>query len=63
MIITGIAGLAFWVHASLGLAQPPEGQNRPGGPGNPLLQLFDTDHDGTLSAAEIDAAAAKLKAA
>jgi predicted O-methyltransferase YrrM len=63
MIITGIAGLALWVHASLGLAQPPGAQNRPAaGPSpNPLLQIFDTDHDGTLSAAEIDAAAAKLK--
>ena len=28
---------------------------------NPLLQAFDTDRDGTLSAAEIDAAAAKLR--
>ncbi len=32
-----------------------------GGPPNPLLQAFDTDHDGTLSAAEIDAAAARLR--
>jgi caffeoyl-CoA O-methyltransferase len=32
----------------------------PGGP-NSLLQAFDTDRDGTLSAAEIDAAAAKLR--
>ena len=31
------------------------------GPQNPLLQAFDTDRDGTLSAAEIDAAAAKLR--
>ncbi len=42
------------------LAQPP-GQPGRGGPPNPLLQIFDTDHDGTLSAAEIDAAAAKLR--
>jgi caffeoyl-CoA O-methyltransferase len=42
------------------LAQQP-GQPGPGGPQNPLLQAFDTDHDGTLSAAEIDAAAAKLR--
>jgi predicted O-methyltransferase YrrM len=41
------------------LSQPP-GQPGRGGPPNPLLQAFDTDHDGTLSAAEIDAAAAKL---
>ena len=41
-------------------AQPP-GQPGQGGPPNPLLQAFDTDHDGTLSAAEIDAAAAKLR--
>ncbi len=29
---------------------------------NPLLQVFDADHDGTLSAAEIDAAAKALRA-
>ena len=45
------------------LAQPPgqPGQPGRGGPPNPLLQAFDTDRDGTLSAAEIDAAAAKLR--
>jgi caffeoyl-CoA O-methyltransferase len=32
-----------------------------GGPPNPLLQAFDTDRDGSLSAAEIDAAAARLR--
>jgi caffeoyl-CoA O-methyltransferase len=32
-----------------------------GGPQNPLLQAFDTDRDGTLSATEIDAAAATLR--
>ena len=37
------------------------GQPGRGGPPNPLLQAFDTDHDGTLSASEIDAAAAKLR--
>ncbi len=42
------------------LAQPP-GQPRRGGPPNPLLQMFDADRDGTLSAAEIDAAAVKLR--
>jgi caffeoyl-CoA O-methyltransferase len=46
--------------ARAGLAQQP-GQPGRGGPPNPLLQAFDTDHDGTLSAAEIDAAAAKLR--
>ena len=56
------------VLAQLGTAQPPGGQGNRGargpgrgGPPNPLLQMFDTDHDGTLSAAEIDAAAAKLR--
>jgi predicted O-methyltransferase YrrM len=48
------------VLARHGSAQQP-GQPGPGGPPNPLLQAFDTDHDGTLSAAEIDAAAAKLR--
>ncbi len=62
LIITGIVGLALWVQSSVGLAQPPGGPDRPGGgPGNPLLQVFDTDHDGVLSPAEIDAAAAKLR--
>jgi predicted O-methyltransferase YrrM len=61
MIIVGSAGLAFWVQAGIGLAQPLAEQNRPAGPGNPLLQLFDTDRDGILSAVEIDAAAAKLR--
>jgi predicted O-methyltransferase YrrM len=42
------------------LAQQP-GQPVRGGPPNPLLQAFDTDRDGTLSAAEIDAAAARLR--
>jgi predicted O-methyltransferase YrrM len=42
------------------LAQQP-GQPGRGGPPNPLLQAFDSDRDGTLSAAEIDAAAAKLR--
>ena len=60
MIITWTAGLALWVHAGLGLAAAG-GKNRPAGPTNPLLQFFDTDHDGTLSAVEIDAAATKLK--
>jgi predicted O-methyltransferase YrrM len=41
-------------------AQQP-GQPGRGGPPNWLLQTFDTDHDGTLSAVEIDAAAAKLR--
>jgi caffeoyl-CoA O-methyltransferase len=41
-------------------SQQPGQQGR-GGPPNTLLQAFDTDRDGTLSAAEIDAAAAKLR--
>src|SRR5262249_51888125 len=49
-------------------AQPPGagrgGQPQPGrgGPPDPLLQAFDTDRDGTLSAAEIDDASARLRA-
>jgi caffeoyl-CoA O-methyltransferase len=42
------------------LAQQP-GQPGRGGPPNALFQAFDSDRDGTLSAAEIDAAAAKLR--
>lgn len=41
-------------------AQQAGGPGR-GEPPNPLLQAFDTDHDGTLSAAEIDDAAARLR--
>jgi caffeoyl-CoA O-methyltransferase len=48
------------VLALRGSAQQP-GQPGRGGPANWVLQVFDTDHDGTLSAAEIDAAAAKLR--
>ncbi len=51
---------AATVLAHYGSAQQP-GQPGQGGPQNPLLQAFDTDRDGTLSAAEIDAAAAKLR--
>jgi predicted O-methyltransferase YrrM len=51
-------GVAILARAAL--AQAPSQPGR-GGPPNPLLQAFDTDHDGTLSAAEIDAAAAKLR--
>jgi predicted O-methyltransferase YrrM len=40
--------------------QPP-GQPGRGGPPNPLLELFDSDRDGTLSSAEIEAASAKLR--
>src|SRR5882724_11179462 len=49
-----------------GSAQRPNpggqpGQTKQGGPQNPLIQAFDTDRDGVLSAAEIDAAPAKLR--
>ncbi len=50
---------------TIGLSQPgqaqPPGQPGRGGPPNPLLQLFDTNRDGTLSAAEIDAAGTQLR--
>jgi caffeoyl-CoA O-methyltransferase len=48
------------VLALRGSAQQP-GQPGRGGQPNLLLQAFDTDRDGTLSAAEIDVAAAKLR--
>jgi predicted O-methyltransferase YrrM len=54
-LMIGTAILAQYV-----VAQPPGGPGR-GGPPNPFLQMFDTDRDGSLSAAEIDAAAAKLR--
>jgi predicted O-methyltransferase YrrM len=52
--------MAAAILARVVLAQQP-GQPGRGGPANPLLQAFDTDRDGTLSAAEIDAATAKLR--
>ena len=58
LAIVLMIGVAILARAAL--SQPP-GQPGRGGPPNPLLQAFDTDHDGTLSAAEIDAAAAKLR--
>src|SRR5262249_38261200 len=39
------------VLAQYGSAQAPGQPGRGGPPNNPLLQAFDTDHDGTLSAA------------
>ena len=42
------------------LAQQPVQPGR-ASPPNPLLEAFDTDRDGALSAAEIDAAAARLR--
>jgi predicted O-methyltransferase YrrM len=49
--------------ARSGWTQPPGNEQRPRqpGPANPLLQLFDADRDGTLSAAEVEAAAARLR--
>ena len=55
MAIVTLIGASVLAHYAL--AQQP-GR---GGGGNPLLQAFDTDRDGSLSAAEIDAAAAKLR--
>ncbi|QEH34742.1 Putative O-methyltransferase/MSMEI_4947 [Aquisphaera giovannonii] len=58
---------AFAIAAMIGAAilaptaQEQAGQPGRGGPGNPLLQAFDSDRDGVLSPAEIDAAAAKLR--
>ena len=54
-LMIGVAILARAVPAQ----QP--GQAGRGGPPNALLQAFDSDRDGTLSAAEIDAAGARLR--
>jgi predicted O-methyltransferase YrrM len=56
MVGTAVLAGSAWTQQP-GNQQPP----RPPGPPSPVLQLFDTDHDGSLSAAEIDAAAAKLR--
>lgn len=59
--------LGFAVLPGSSWAQQPgnDAAARPQGPRggiSPLLQLFDTDRDGTLSAAEIESATAKLRA-
>lgn len=59
LALTAVFGLMLL--AQIGSAQPPDRPPGRGGPPNPLLPLFDTDRDGKLSAAEIDAAAAKLR--
>ena len=64
-IIAGalLVGSAF-LATSAWAQQPGREEARPqgaSGPVNPLLQLFDTDRDGTLSTAEIDAASAALR--
>ncbi|MBX6312984.1 MAG: class I SAM-dependent methyltransferase [Isosphaeraceae bacterium] len=63
--ITVMIGAVLLVQAGSAQQPGPAGGQRPprpGGPPNPLLQVFDTNRDGTLSADEIDAAAAKLRA-
>jgi predicted O-methyltransferase YrrM len=57
IVIASMLGAALLVQA--GLAQQPKAKRQL--PANPLLQLFDTDGDGTLSAAEIDGATEKLR--
>jgi predicted O-methyltransferase YrrM len=56
---TLIALAACGLFLPAALAQRPGGG--PGGPPNPLLDVFDTDRDGTLSASEIENAVAALK--
>jgi caffeoyl-CoA O-methyltransferase len=59
--IASMIGAVFLAHA--GSAQQPGRavEKQQAAPANPLLQAFDTDRDGILSSAEIDAAAARLK--
>ncbi|MHB1562007.1 MAG: O-methyltransferase, partial [Isosphaeraceae bacterium] len=58
LAIATMIGAAAFAHNAP--AQQAGGPGR-GGPPNPLLQAFDTDHDGSLSAAEINAATARLR--
>lgn len=60
--LTIVALVALAVATSQAVAQPrPGADRRPPERGNPMLIVFDADHDGTLSADEITGAAAKLK--
>ncbi|MDR3622972.1 MAG: class I SAM-dependent methyltransferase [Paludisphaera borealis] len=59
IVIAAMIGAAVPTQQSA--AQQPAARPNQVVPPNPLLQAFDTDHDGALSAAEIDAAATKLR--
>jgi caffeoyl-CoA O-methyltransferase len=71
LVATSLLAIAFV--AQNAVAQRGQSQQRPGGPPqqgmdqpppdrfNPILRVFDANNDGTLSADEITAAAAKLK--
>jgi caffeoyl-CoA O-methyltransferase len=58
IMIAAMIGTVVLIRA--GSAQQP-GQRGPGGPPSPLVPLLDTNRDGVLSAAEIDAAAETLR--
>lgn len=56
-----IGCLVAVVGASTGVAQPPQREGRGTGRGNPVVAALDTDGDGSLSAAEMDAAPKQLR--
>lgn len=58
LFVLSVVSVAALAAGSMVVVAQPPGR---GGPPNPLLQTFDTDHDGALSAAEIDAASARLR--
>src|SRR5262245_25021820 len=47
--------------ARVAWSQRPPAQSQPGTAANPLIRVFDTNGDGTLSTEEIEGASAKLK--
>ena len=62
--ILTVAMMIFGAEAAWSQQGPNGGRpgQRPGGPTNPLIRIFDTNGDGTLSAEEIEGASARLKA-
>lgn len=57
-----VSAVVLVLVARVAWSQRPAGQPGQGGPSNPLIRMFDTNGDGTLSAQEIDGASAKLRA-
>ena len=63
-VVVAVAMMILGEDAAWSQQSPDAGRpgQRTGGPPNPLIRIFDTNGDGTLSAEEIEGASARLKA-